>query len=45
MTSAVTAIATASSGDARQHVAAEFAFETDCRNVHDASQCSPNHYA
>lgn len=38
MTSAVTAVAPASSEDARQHFAAEFTFETDCWDVHDSLQ-------
>lgn len=36
MTSAVTAIAAAPSALAREHFAAEFTFETDCWDVHDA---------
>lgn len=36
MPTAVTAIAPASSAEARQHFSAEFAFETDCWDVHDA---------
>lgn len=38
MTSVVTAIAPASSEAARQHFSAEFTFETDCWDVHDALQ-------
>jgi len=38
MTSVVTAIAPASSEAARQHFSAEFTFETDCWDVHDAMQ-------
>ncbi len=34
--SAVTAIPPAPSGVAREHFAAEFTFETDCSDVHDA---------
>lgn len=34
--SAVTAISPAPSGVAREHFAAEFTFETDCSDVHDA---------
>ena len=37
-TTAVTAVAPASSEDARQHFAAEFTFETDCWDVHEALQ-------
>jgi rhodanese-related sulfurtransferase len=36
MTSAVTIIPAASSATAREHFAAEFMFETDCWDVHDA---------
>lgn len=36
MTSAVTAIPAAPSKAARQHFAAQFAFETDCWDVHEA---------
>lgn len=36
MTSAVTAIPAAPSDVAREHFAAEFTFETDCYDVHDA---------
>ena len=36
MTSAVTAIPPAPSALAREHFAAEFAFETDCWDVHDS---------
>ncbi len=36
MTSAVTAVAAAPSTLAREHFAAEFTFETDCWDVHDA---------
>lgn len=36
MTSNVTAVAAASSEEAIVHFAAEFAFETDCWDVHDA---------
>lgn len=35
MTSAVTAVPAASSADAGQHFAAQFAFETDCWDVHE----------
>lgn len=36
MTTAVTAVPPAPSALARDHFAAEFAFETDCSDVHDA---------
>ncbi|MBQ8104660.1 MAG: rhodanese-like domain-containing protein [Afipia sp.] len=36
MPSAVTAVAPAASDLAKEHFAAEFAFETDCWDVHDA---------
>lgn len=36
MTTAVTAIPAASSEHAREHFAAQFGFETDCWDVHDA---------
>ncbi|TCL72593.1 rhodanese-like domain-containing protein [Rhizobium sp. BK251] len=36
MPTSVTAISPAPSAEARQHFAAEFAFETDCWDVHDA---------
>ena len=36
MTSYVTAVAPAPSELAREHFASEFAFETDCWDVHDA---------
>lgn len=36
MPSAVTAVPAAPSAEARAHFAAEFAFETDCWDVHDA---------
>ncbi|MFT4026945.1 MAG: rhodanese-like domain-containing protein [Novosphingobium sp.] len=38
MPSAVTAVPAAPSEEARAHFAAEFAFETDCWDVHDALQ-------
>lgn len=36
MTTAVTQIPAATSADARAHFAAQFAYETDCWDVHDA---------
>lgn len=42
MPTAVTAIAPASSDIARQHFAAEFTFETDCWDVHDALSREPD---
>lgn len=36
MTTAVTAIPAAASRDARQHFAAQFGYETDCWDVHEA---------
>ncbi len=40
--SAVTAVAPAPSALAREHFAAEFAFETDCWDVHDALSRIPD---
>lgn len=42
MPSAVTAIASAPSEIAREHFAAEFTFETDCWDVHDALSREPD---
>ena len=42
MTSAVTAVSPASSAEARAHFAAEFAFETDCWDVHDSLAKGPD---
>lgn len=42
MPSAVTAIASAPSEIAREHFAAEFTFETDCWDVHDALSRQPD---
>ncbi|MEI4233209.1 rhodanese-like domain-containing protein [Roseovarius sp. D22-M7] len=42
MPSSVTAMPAASSDDARQHFAAEFTFETDCWDVHDALSKDPD---
>lgn len=40
--SAVTAIPAAASDDAAAHFAAQFAYETDCWDVHDALQSEPD---
>lgn len=42
MPSAVTAVPPAPSDIAREHFAAEFAFETDCWDVHDALSRGPD---
>lgn len=42
MPSSVTAMPAAPSDDARQHFAAEFTFETDCWDVHDALSKDPD---
>lgn len=42
MATSVTAISPAPSAEARQHFAAEFAFETDCWDVHDALGKEPD---
>jgi rhodanese-related sulfurtransferase len=42
MPTVVTAIAPAPSDAAREHFAAEFAFETDCWDVHDALSRGPD---
>ncbi|MEI4234847.1 rhodanese-like domain-containing protein [Roseovarius sp. D22-M7] len=42
MPSSVTAMPAASSDDARQHFAAEFTFQTDCWDVHDALSKDPD---
>ncbi|MFM8751332.1 rhodanese-like domain-containing protein [Rhabdaerophilum sp.] len=42
MSSAVTAIPAASSAEAEAHFAAEFTFETDCWDVHDALSREPD---
>lgn len=42
MPSAVTAIPAAPSDRAREHFAAEFAFETDCWDVNEAMQAGPD---
>ena len=41
-TTAVTAVPAAPSDAAREHFAAEFSFETDCWDVHDALSRSPD---
>ncbi len=42
MPTAVTAVPAAPSADAEAHFAAEFSFETDCWDVHDAMQAGPD---
>lgn len=42
MATAVTATPPASSEDARRHFAAEFAFETDCWDVHESMAAGPD---